>query len=238
MASVDLKIGMTYLSPTVVGILGNFSLLCMSLYFRGCRSRPTDLILRHLTVADSLVILSRGVPETMAALGGKHFANDSGCCDLLYAHRVGRGMSIGSTCLLSVFQAITISPWNSTWAELKVIAPKSIGPPTILCWVLHMLANVFYPVYTTGKQSNKNITEKSDVRYCAAFDRLEKVTGSVYAALTSLHDVLCLGLMLGASSSMVSILQRHTQQVQHIPRTRLCPDPPPRREPRKASFFW
>lgn len=160
MASVDLKIGMTYLSPTVVGILGNFSLLCMSLYFRGCRSRPTDLILRHLTVADSLVIVSRGGPETMAALGGKHFANDSGCCDLLYVHRVGRGMSIGSTCLLSVFQAITISPWNSTWAELKVIAPKSIGPPTILCWVLHMLANVFYPVYTTGKQSNKKLQRK------------------------------------------------------------------------------
>ncbi|KAF7470852.1 Hypothetical predicted protein [Marmota monax] len=37
---------------------------------------------------------------------------------------VGRGMSFSSTCLLSVFQAITISPRDSRWVELQVKAPR------------------------------------------------------------------------------------------------------------------
>ncbi|XP_029780244.1 vomeronasal type-1 receptor 4-like [Suricata suricatta] len=38
--------------------------------------------------------------------------------------RVARGVSIESTCLLSVFQAITISPQNSRWAALKGTAAR------------------------------------------------------------------------------------------------------------------
>ncbi|XP_042776643.1 vomeronasal type-1 receptor 4-like [Panthera leo] len=49
----------------------------------------------------------------MAAFGRKHFLSDTGCKLLLFLHRVGRGVSIGSICILSVYQAITISPGNS-----------------------------------------------------------------------------------------------------------------------------
>uniref|UniRef100_A0A2R8Z812 Vomeronasal type-1 receptor n=1 Tax=Pan paniscus TaxID=9597 RepID=A0A2R8Z812_PANPA len=216
------------LDPTlfqvVVGILGNFSLLhyYMFLYFRRYKPRSTDLILRHLTVADSLVILSRRIPETMATFGLKHFDNYFGCKFLLYAHRVGRGVSIGSICLLSVFQVITINPRNSRWAEMKVKAPTYIGLSNILCWAFHMLVNAIFPVYTTGKWSNNNITKKGDLGYCSA-PLSDEVTKSVYAALTSFHDVLCLGVMLWASSSIVLVLYRHKQQVQHICRNNIYP---------------
>uniref|UniRef100_A0A2I3HWF8 Vomeronasal type-1 receptor n=1 Tax=Nomascus leucogenys TaxID=61853 RepID=A0A2I3HWF8_NOMLE len=215
------------LDPTlfqvVVGILGNFSLLYyyMFLYFRGYKPRSTDLILRHLTVADSLVILSRGIPETMATFGLKHFDNYFECKVLFYAHRVGRGVSIGSTCLLSVFQVITINPRNSRWAEMKVKAPTYIGLSNILCWAFHMLVNAIFPIYTTGKWSNI-ITKKGDLGYCSA-PLSDEVTKSVYAALTSFHDVLCLGLMLWVSSSIVLVLYRHKQWVQHIRRNNLYP---------------
>ncbi|NP_001160821.1 vomeronasal 1 receptor oryCunV1R1637 [Oryctolagus cuniculus] len=217
MTSVDLKVGMFFLFPMVIGILGNFSLLChyMSLYFSGCRLRPLDLILRHLTLANSLVILSRGIPETMAAIGLKHFTSSYGCKVLLYVHRVARGVSIATTSLSSVFQVIIINPRNSSWAMIKTKATRYIGSSNILCWVFHMLVNITFPIYMTDKQTSENITQNKYSAYCRA-PLHDNVIGSVYAALTSSHDVLCLGLMTWASGSMVFILYRHKQRVQHI----------------------
>ena len=128
MASIDLTIGVIFLMQTVVGVLGNFSLLCsyIILHVMGYRLRSTDLILKHPIVANSLVLLCKGVPQTMTIFGWKQIRSDFGCKLLFFLHRVGRGVSIGSICLLSVFQVITISPWNSRWATLKVTAPKYV----------------------------------------------------------------------------------------------------------------
>ncbi|CAM9961375.1 unnamed protein product [Rangifer tarandus platyrhynchus] len=223
MASNFLIIGMIILTQTVVGILGNFSLLCsyIVLHFMGYRLRSTDLILKHLIhliVANSLVLLSRGVPQTMAVFGWKHIRSDVGCKLLFFLHRVGRGVSISSICLLSVFQVITISPWNSRWAALKVTAPKYVVLSIFLCWILQMLLNVIFPLHMTGKRSDKNITEERDFGYCSSIVT-DKTDNAFYAALLLFPDVLCLGLTLWAGSSMVLILYRHKQQVQHIRRT-------------------
>ncbi|XP_043756578.1 vomeronasal type-1 receptor 4-like [Cervus elaphus] len=220
MASSFFMIGMIILTQTVVGILGNFSLLCsyIILHFMGYRLRSTDLILKHLIVANSLVLLSKGVPQTITVFGWKHFRSDFGCKLLYFLHRVGRGVSIGSICLLSVFQVITISPWNSRWAALKVTAPKYVVPSIFLCWILQMLVNVIFPFNITGKRSDKNITEERDFGYCSSIVT-DKSEDALYAALLLFPDVLCLGLTLWAGSSMVLILYRHKQQVQHIRRT-------------------
>ena len=105
MATGDLVVGMVFLSQTILGILGNFSLLChyLLLHFTGCRARCTDLILRHLTIANSLVIITKGVPQTMAAFGLKYYSQDFRCSLLFFVQRVARGVSMESTCLLSVF---------------------------------------------------------------------------------------------------------------------------------------
>ncbi|XP_014649805.1 PREDICTED: vomeronasal type-1 receptor 4-like [Ceratotherium simum simum] len=222
MASEDLALGTIFLLQTIVGFLGNFCLLhhYLFLYYKGCRLRSTDLILKHLIVANSLVILSRGVPQTMAALGLKDFLNDFGCKFIFYLHRVGRDVSIGTTCLLSVFQAIIISPWISKWAELKKKVTKHIGTSNILCWILTMMLDIMVPVYVTDKWSNKNSTKKKDYGYCYVVI-YDKITYFLYVPLLLFHDVLCLGLMLWASSSMVFILYRHRQRVQRIHKTNI-----------------
>ncbi|XP_010813630.2 LOW QUALITY PROTEIN: vomeronasal type-1 receptor 4 [Bos taurus] len=224
MAGSFLIIGMIILTQTVVGILGNFSLLCsyIVLHVMGYRLRSTDLILKHLIVANSLVLLCKGVPETMAIFGWKQIRSDFGCKLLFFLHRMGRGMSIGSICLLSVFQMITISPWNSRWAALKVIAPKYTVPSIFLCWILQMPVNVIFPIFITGKWSHNNITEERDYGCCSSIQTDQKnikTRDALYAALLSSPDVLCLGLTLWAGGSMVLILYRHKQQVQHIRRT-------------------
>ncbi|KAM9226234.1 LOW QUALITY PROTEIN: vomeronasal type-1 receptor 2-like [Dugong dugon] len=206
---------MILLFQIVIGILGSFSLIIryIFLYFYGCGSRSTDLILRHLTVADSLAILSIGVPQTMFAFGLKHFLNDFGCKLVLYLHRVARGMSICTTCLLSVFQTITISPMHTRWAELKLKALKYIGPSNILCWILHMLVNVIFPIYVSSKWSNNTIINENVLQYCST--KYDNVTFLLYTALISSHDVLSLGFVFWSSGSMVFILYRHKQQIQH-----------------------
>ncbi|XP_043752985.1 vomeronasal type-1 receptor 4-like [Cervus elaphus] len=224
MASSFLIIGMIILTQTVVGILGNFSLLCsyIVLHFMGYRLRSTDLILKHLIMANSLVLLSKGVPHTMAVFGLKHIRSDFGSKLLFFLHRVGRGVSISSICLLSVFQVITISPWNSRWAALKVTAPKYVVPSIFLCWILQMLVNVIFSIYTDTKMSDRNNTSNKDFGYCSTIltdQKSRKTRHALPAALLLFRDVLCLGLTLWAGGSMVLILYRHKQQVQHIPRT-------------------
>uniref|UniRef100_A0A8C9D247 Vomeronasal type-1 receptor n=1 Tax=Panthera leo TaxID=9689 RepID=A0A8C9D247_PANLE len=212
MVTRDLAIGLIFFTQTTVGILGNFSLLChyIILSFTEYRWRSTDFIHKHLIIANFLALLCKGVPQTMAAFGRKHFLSDIGCKLLLFLHRVGRGVSIGSICILSVYQAITISPGNCRWAELKVKAPKYIFPSIFLCWVLQMLVNIIFPIYLTSTLSDKNITDKKDFGYCSSV-RHDKTSDSLYGLLLSFPDVLCLGLMLWASSSMVFLLYRHKQ---------------------------
>ncbi|XP_062944899.1 vomeronasal type-1 receptor 4-like [Cynocephalus volans] len=222
MATRDSVMGIMFLFQTTFGILGNYSLYhYIFFYFKGCRVRFTDLILKHLSVANSLVIVFKGVPHTMEAFGLKIFLSDFGCKFVLYILRVGRGVSMSSTCLLSLFQAMTISLRKSRWPELKAQALKRTGPYIILCWILYMLVNIIFLLYITSK-SNKNITKEKNLGYCSGIGH-NKITQSLLAALLTSPDVVCLGLMLWASIYMVFILYRHKQQVQHIHRNNLSP---------------
>ncbi|XP_014649802.1 PREDICTED: vomeronasal type-1 receptor 4-like [Ceratotherium simum simum] len=225
--SRDLAIGMIFLSQTIVGILSNFSLLYHYLfhYHIERRLRSTTLILQHLTISNSLVILSTGVPQTMAAFGLKHFFNDLGCKFLLYVQRVGRGVSISTTCLLSVFQTIMISPMNSSWKTLKIKAPKYINFSISLCWIMYMMVNFIFPMnvsYVSGKWSSKNIRKKRDFAYCSLSSN-ETITDSLYIALIVFPEVSFSVIIIWASGSMVFTLYRHKRRVQHIHSTNVFP---------------
>ncbi|XP_071075937.1 vomeronasal type-1 receptor 4-like [Desmodus rotundus] len=220
MATRDLVVGMTFLLQTVIGVLGNFSLLYhhLFLHFTGYRLRPTDLIVINLIVANCLVLFPTGIHYTMLSFGQYHHLHDFGCKFFPYLRGVGRGVSIGTTCLLSVFQAITISPTNSRWAELKVKAPKYIVFSIFLCWVLQMLVNVVAPILMSSNLSNKNITDRMWLGFCSRLYP-DKTKDSLYAVLLTSPDVVCFLLMLWASGSMVFVLHRHKQRVRHVHRT-------------------
>ena len=238
MASMDVTIDVIIVMQTVVGLLGNVFLLChyIILYFTRYRSRSTDVILQHLIVANVLTLLSKGIPQTIAALGWEHSLSDFGCKLIFFLHRVGRGVSMGSICLLSVFQVITISPQNSRWAELKAKAPQHIVPSMCLCWMLQMLVNIIYPVRMYGKWNDKNITKRRDFGYCSS--TLHHKAGKILFALVLIFpDVLCLGLMLWNSGFMVFLLYRHKQQVEHIHRSCASPRSSPESRATQTIFL-
>ncbi|CAD7692249.1 unnamed protein product [Nyctereutes procyonoides] len=147
-----------------------------------------------------------------------HIFSDFGCNFFLYIRGVGRGVSIGTTCLLSVFQVIIISPRDSRWVVLKGKAFKCIVPSIVQFWVLQILVNIVIPMFLTITLNNKNITSRKSFGYCSSVLR-DKTRNSLHVAMLSFPDVLFLGLMLSASSSMVFILYRHRQSVQHILRS-------------------
>lgn len=130
-------IRITFLSQTTTGILGNFFLMFYYavLYYRAYTLKPIDLILLNLMSANAIIILSSGVPHTLAAFGLKQFVSDFGCWFLLYIQSFGRSVSIGTICLLSIFQAVTIRSRESCWKNNKVKIINHIGHFISLLWL-------------------------------------------------------------------------------------------------------
>ena len=230
MATRDFVIELIFLSQNIFGILGNFSLLYhyLFLHFTGCRLRSTDLIVEYLLIANSLVMLSTGTPRTMEVFGWKYFLNDTECKIVYYIQRVAKGVSTGSICLLRVCQAITISPRNSRWGQLKMKGPKYIGPTIFLCWVVHMLINIQFTRYVKDQWSNRNITKKKDLGLCYGLihNRIKVLLNVGWFLLPA---VSCLVFTIWSSVSMVFILDSQKQRVQYIHRTsissRSSPEP-------------
>ncbi|OBS81911.1 hypothetical protein A6R68_24099, partial [Neotoma lepida] len=134
-----------------------------------------------------LIILSAGVPQTITALGFKHFLNGYGCKFLLYIQGFLRSVSINMTCLLSIFQVLTIVPGNPVGRIIKSI----IG----------FCSEVFFSVLTASsngsmiailqtqaegsthaQQNGKNVTRKLDFEYCC-FEGQGIIGNSFYTAL-------------------------------------------------------
>ncbi|XP_052570840.1 vomeronasal type-1 receptor 4-like [Peromyscus californicus insignis] len=217
MASRDLAMGIFFLSQTALGMFGNLALLCCLILsnFSGIRVRPTDLIIKHLTLANIMVLLCKGIPQIMAAFDETYSLDNISCKLVFYFHRVARGVSLGSTSLLSVFQAITISPSNSKWAQLKVKTPRVVGPFLGLCWALYLLTYIFLLSTVTDMRNKGNLTEFRQFVYCLVV-KPSKQSLNVCAILLASNDVICLGLMVWASGFMMLILFKHKQRVQHI----------------------
>ncbi|XP_028751025.1 vomeronasal type-1 receptor 4-like [Peromyscus leucopus] len=226
METRDLAVGIFFLTQTALGMVGNSAMFfCFIIAdFSGIKVKPTDLIIKHLTWAN-FIVLCRGIPQTTAAFCQTYYLDYVSCKLVLYFHRVGRGMSLGSTSLLSVFQAITISPNNSKLAELKGTAPRIISSSLGLGWALQLLVYVCIPVYTTDIWGGKNDTGIKDFGFCVIMNP-GRLLGILNTILLTSNDVIFLGLMMWASGYMVFILLKHKQRVQHIHRS-----PSPRSSP-------
>ncbi|XP_048224931.1 vomeronasal type-1 receptor 4-like [Perognathus longimembris pacificus] len=161
---------------------------------------------------------SGGIPQTMLAWGWRDFLSDLGCKLVSYVYRVGKGVVIGSTCFLSIFQAVSISPGASRWAGLKGRAHKHIVSMVYLSWGVSLLMNAAFLMYITGPKIHDNVTTLKAHGYCSPM-RHNPAAAVLYVALLSVPDVLCLGLMLWASISMLFILYTHKQRMKHIQRT-------------------
>ncbi|NP_001160256.1 vomeronasal 1 receptor monDomV1R1254 [Monodelphis domestica] len=219
MISHNEVLGIICLNLIALGILGNSFLLYLYGHesITGHRIKPMNMIVIHIAFSNSMLILFGGVPKIMQIWVFKSFLGCSEIKIITYLIRMARGLSLCSTCLLSVSQAITISPYSPMWAGLKVRAPKCTLPCCFLCWALNLLIAVFIPMYVTCP---KNSTKERRNIWYSSLD-LNAINTIRIAIWKSVYDGVFVGLMTITSSYMMLILYRHHQKVQYLHRTNM-----------------
>ncbi|XP_046538031.1 vomeronasal type-1 receptor 1-like [Equus quagga] len=156
--------------------------------------------------------------------GLKSFLSYAGCKFVFSLHRVGRGISLSTTCLLSGFQAVKLCLSFSGWMELRMRSTVFIGFCCSICWILHLLLNMVVTMNVTGPKNSKNMSVENIYRNCLS-PIPERLVFCISAVIYTSTDGVCLGLMVWTSGPMVLVLHRHKQQDHHIHRNRLSPRP-------------
>lgn len=224
MYSRNLAVGTVLLLQSALGILGNVYFLFYYLltYYQEHKLKTVDLILAHVFTANSLTILSKGVPQMLQVFWWKHFFSDVSCELILYVIRLSRSMSISITCILSIFQAITISPIDSYWKGIKFKVPKYVCCSLYILWILNMAVNMVFPMCASTKRNSKNKTQKRDFEFCSYLVR-DIIVDSLFTAFWVFPEVLFSILLICSSISMIVILYGHKKRVQHILNTHTSP---------------
>ncbi|XP_044537807.1 vomeronasal type-1 receptor 1-like [Gracilinanus agilis] len=208
--------GIIYMQVTGVGFLWNCVILFLNIYnfLITHRTKPKNLIITHLAFSNAIFLLFGGIPSATRILRVKCLLEELGIRIITYWQIIGRGLSLDSTCLLSAFQAITISPNNSRWAQLKIRAPKCITQCILLFWVFNLLLNVMIFFLQI------NPPNSTDSKYgCNTGYRILDINNENYVKLrifAFVHDSLFLCFMTCSSVYMVIILYRHKRHVNHI----------------------
>ncbi|XP_049989975.1 vomeronasal type-1 receptor 4-like, partial [Alexandromys fortis] len=212
---------------TVVGMGGNssVSVIYMFGWWRGPEKKPIHLILIHLAFTNIIILLAKGLPKTMVAFGLKNFLGDRGCKIFIYLQRVARGVSICTSSLLTVVQAIIISPRACGWRRLRPQSAWHILPFFSFFWILNALLSVrlIHPVTSRILNISQFTSENN---YCSVMLESQKIKWFV-PPLMVLRDAVFQGAMGGASVYMVLLLHKHHQHVLHLQNSKLLYRTPP-----------
>ncbi|XP_034375471.1 vomeronasal type-1 receptor 100-like [Arvicanthis niloticus] len=200
-----------------IGVLANMFLLVFYIFIiLGNRSKLIDLISFQLTFVHIIMILTGGNIMLTDVFESLIVENDIKCKATLYTNRVMRGLSISITCLLSVFQAVTISPSTSLLAKFKhKLRKHMINASFLYIWSfnLSLSSNLIFYV---GGFTNVSETKKMKVtKSCSLFPMNYIIRGLIVTVTTS-RDVFLVGVMLITSAYIVIILVRHQRQYKHL----------------------
>ncbi|XP_060228457.1 vomeronasal type-1 receptor 4-like [Meriones unguiculatus] len=216
-----------FLFMTVLGILGNMSVsVNYNFSWWGApEKKPIHLILIHLGFTNIIILLAKGLPRTIAAFGLRNFLEDLGCKIIIYLERVARGLSICTSSLLTVVQAIIISSRESGWRTLRPKSAWHILPFFSLFWILNCLISLDIIHSTTNARMNESQL-MSDDSYCYFILPSQKIKW-IFLPLTVLRDAVFQGAMGGASGYMVLLLHKHHQHVLYLQNSKLVYRTPP-----------
>ncbi|CAO2595459.1 Vomeronasal type-1 receptor 4 [Lemmus lemmus] len=210
-----------FLFMTVFGTLGNISVSANYVFswFGGPEKKPIHLILIHLAFTNIIILLAKGLPKTMAVFGLRNFLDDIQCKIIIYLQRVARGVSICTSSLLTVVQAIIISPRATGWRRFRQNSAWHILLFFSFFWILNALIgmNLIHSVTSTSL----NISQfKNGDNYCYLMFENQKIKWIVLPLMV-LRDAVFQGAMGGASGYMVLLLHKHHQHVLYLQNSEL-----------------
>ena len=212
---------------TVVGTLGNMSVSVnyMFSWWGSPEKKLIHVILIHLAFTNIILLLAKRLPKTKAAFGLRNFLDDIGCKIIVYLERVARGLSICTSSLLTVVQAIIISPRASGWRRLRPKSAWHILPFFLFFWILNGLIsmNLIHSITSTGLNMSQLSNSKN---YCYFMQESHEIKWIVLPLMV-LRDAVFQGAMGGASGYMVFLLHKHHQHVLYLQNSKLLYRTPP-----------
>nr|NP_001240397.1 vomeronasal 1 receptor ornAnaV1R3076 [Ornithorhynchus anatinus] len=215
----DISFGTVLLLQTNTGMSMNVFLLLFYIHLISFSHKisSSDLIYTHLALANTIIFFTCGISVTISTWGGRNLLDGIGCKIILFVSRVSRGLVICTTCLLSVFQAITISPGTSRWAGVKSKLHKCVVPSFVFFWILTLLIDINTLMYAAGPQNSTSAHITYDLNYCSIII-LSTELALVNVIFLSGCELIFVVIMGMASGYMVIILHRHHWQVRHLHR--------------------
>uniref|UniRef100_UPI002020928E vomeronasal type-1 receptor 90-like n=1 Tax=Myodes glareolus TaxID=447135 RepID=UPI002020928E len=198
------------------GILANMFLLVFYTFIILCyRPKPTDMISCQLTFIHIVLLLTGGNIWLWDIFGSLNIENDFNCKATFYISRVMRSLSICLTCLLSVFQAVTISPSSSFLAKFKYKLKKYMISVFLFIWSFNVSFTSHRIIYS-GIFTNVSETKQMKVTKSCSLLSMNYIIRALILTVIISRDVFLVGLMLATSAYMVIILFRHQRQHKHL----------------------
>ncbi|XP_028632077.1 vomeronasal type-1 receptor 4-like [Grammomys surdaster] len=204
-----------FLLLTGLGTVANVSIFVNYICtFIGSRKKSIHLILIHLTLTNIIVLFSKVMPMTIAALGSRHFLGYIGCRIIVFLERMARGLSICTSSLLTVVQAVIMIPRVSWWGKLRLRSAWHVLLSLFFFWILNSLIsmNLLLSIRDTATDT---LQLSKHSKYCYLKKESQK-RNNVFLILMVLRDAVCQGAMGGASGYMVFLLHKHHQHVLYL----------------------
>nr|XP_006997989.2 putative vomeronasal receptor-like protein 4 [Peromyscus maniculatus bairdii] len=223
----DLIQRLIFISLTGLGVLGNIILFVRHVYtFMGPQRKNVDVMLIHLAFVNTIIIHCIGVRDIATIFYYRNFLGDIGCKTIIYLERVARGLSICTTCLLSVVQAVTISPRTILCRKLKPQTAWQVLPFLLLFWIFNALiiSNLLH--YITASSSTNRSGVGMYTGYCCMLPSTYTVRW-LFLSLMALRDVVFQSLMGWSSGSMALHLYKHHVRVLYLHSSRFANDSRP-----------
>ncbi|XP_042638743.1 putative vomeronasal receptor-like protein 4 [Orycteropus afer afer] len=199
-----------------IGIIANnFLLLFRIITLLHGKPKTTDLTTSHLALIHIIMLLNAVFLVSPDVFESLNFRNDVKCKVFFYIGRVMRGLSICTTCLLSVLQAITIS-LNTSWlVKFKHKSTSFIFSLLFFFWFFCLIfgSNIIFYTMASSNVTQRNVLIVS--KYCS-LSSMKAIIWRLIFILTTSRDVFFVGIMLLASVYMVILLSRHQRQSQYL----------------------
>ncbi|XP_060239385.1 vomeronasal type-1 receptor A11-like, partial [Meriones unguiculatus] len=232
----------TFFSEIGIGISANSFLLLFYIlkFIPGHRPRPTDVLIGLLALIHLLMLMFIAFIATDIFISLRGW-DDTICKLIVYLYSIFRGLSLCTTSLLSVLQAIILSPRSSCLAKFKHKSAHYISCAFLFLSVLYVLisSHLLVSIIATPNLTSNNFMYVT--RSCSLLP-MSYLMKSTFCTLMAVREVFLISVMVISTWYMVALLCRHRKQAQHLHSTRLSPKACPEQRANRAflllmSFF-
>ncbi|XP_058526438.1 putative vomeronasal receptor-like protein 4 [Ochotona princeps] len=200
-----------------IGIIANTFLLVFHIYVSAqvhrLGPRPSDMTTCNLAFVHTVMLFTTLDIFSAEMFMLLDFPNDLKCKLLFYLSRVMRGLSISTTCLLSIIQAITISPSSCFLSRFNCKLTKNVAIAFFCIWSLNLSSNSNMIIYTVAHSNRTNLLTVS--KYCSV-SSMDSVITTIFFMLAFSQNVFFVGIMLLSSMYMVIFLCNHQRKSEYL----------------------